>query len=401
MAYWSSNYWQANYWQANYWAVANVGASGSYWNTAFWNTNFWHPNFWAGDLNVIQINVPAVATRVLSPQTPAIDISLTVSPPTATRTLTGLTADAANDVTVSATLETLTLTGINTTADPGEYYEGDVNITLLASSAFSWTDGVPCTLATKTLSGINPAVTGGTGDVSVQVTSTPAKTLTPFVSTATNPVVVQPLTPSLTLTEFNVTTGFGTLVNAQAATRTLTPRQTNVTGTNADLNEFEATTGTLSLVANNPGVVGDSVAQARGGHFIPGLAGISAGKRRDVDEVRREAKKAARKTVRRVLKDDTDKPVQRVSRKKKDQIVEETAEALRDIVVGDVTAIDRAAMVLANEQLTERRQALREDKPFVPDSDEELTAIAMALFESEDEQLERLARSIFAASGPV
>ena len=395
--HWFANHWFANHWFANHWP--EPGEQYGHWFEQHWLNQHWFANHWfkAAQSGLV-INVPAAATRVLSAQVPSIDISLEVRPGTAQRTLTPLQAAAANNVTVTNTLATRKLTGININADPGEYYEGDINFVLLASSAFSWTDGIPATTGSKTLTSINPAVTGGTGDVAVQITSTPAKTLTPFVSTARNPVVIRPLTPAKTLTEFNVTTGFGTLVNAQVASKTVTPRQTNVIATGADINEIEATRGTLSLASNNPTVI--SLTKKPGGHFIPGLAGISAGKR-NVDEAERAAKKAARETVRKVLKDDTDQPVQRVSRARKDRIVAETANALREIVVGDVTAIDRAAMVLADEQLAERRQALREDKPFVPDSDEELAAIAMALFESEDEQLERLARSIFAASGPV
>ena len=265
MAYWHANYWQANYWQANYWAVANVGASGNYWSTTYWNSNYWNPNYWAGDVNVIDINVPAAGTRVLSAQVPSIDISLEVRPGTAQRTLTPLQAAAANNVTVTNTLATRKLTGININADPGEYYEGDINFVLLASSAFSWTDGIPATTGSKTLTSINPAVTGGTGDVAVQITSTPAKTLTPFVTTARNPVVVRPLTPAKTLAKFNVTTGFGTLVNADIGSKTLTPRQTNVIATGADINEIDITIASKVLGALDPSVTAGTAARRKGG----------------------------------------------------------------------------------------------------------------------------------------
>ena len=263
---WGAGYWHAGYWNDSYWGeyVAPT-VDGQYWHANYWHANYWADGYWSTASNTQVIAQTAAAQLTKTAYVVDVDITYVANVPTQAMTLTPFAADAANDVTVEVTLATKTLTAIDTTQDAGEYYAGDISFTTFTASTFEFTDTVLATTATKTLTGISPLVSGNTGDSLVSVTSTPAKTLTSYNAQAVNPVVVQPGTASLTLTEYNVSTGFGTLANATVATKTLTPRQTNLTGTNADINEMDATLATMTLTAYNPELEVPSLIRSKGG----------------------------------------------------------------------------------------------------------------------------------------
>jgi len=254
--YWHANYWHANHWHTDYWGeYVIVVSDGDYWGNTYWHTNYWHSGYWALlDENQITIEQPNAAEMTLTPYVVGIDISLELVPPTATMTLAGFTADVANDITVLATAPSMTLTAINTSFDSGETYVGDISYTVYVSSNFDFTDGMNCTTPGLTLTAISPGITVETGDVLVSVTSTPAMTLSALPTSTTNTVRVDANTPTMTLTGYNVVTGFGTVASATAPGLTMSTLQTNVTGTNADLNEFEATKPALTLAAFNPNI---------------------------------------------------------------------------------------------------------------------------------------------------
>ena len=377
--YWSNNYWNSNYWNANYWGNPVV-VTPVYWHPNYWGANYWNANYWANDPGTTQnINQTAAPQMTMTAQVSAVDISLFVSPNSPTMTMTGQQAAVANSVAITPTVPTMTMTGIDTSADTGEYYVADVNFTVFMSSNVMWTDTINATAPTMTMTA-NPTNVEEGGSQTIGVTSTPTMTLSPLVTGIDYPIVVTPLTPQMTMTAQNVTTGFGTLVNAQAGSMTMTPIQASVVGVNADINEIDATIDTMMMSGLNATVIGSSTAAQAGGHFIPGLAGITSGKKRPW-EAKKKAKRVVESIVREELEDDT-KPVKRVSRKRKQRIIERSAKELGDILAGDAFAVEKAAATLSKEVLEERRENLPKEGPR-PLTDSELEGIALELLNAE------------------
>jgi len=388
--YYHANYWHANYWHSNYWGV-NVPAStdGDYWHTGYWHGDYWHGNFWAnGGTSTLIVSQRRAQELVLTPFVLDVVTTLVVIPSTATRTLAGFAATVANSVTVTATTPTLTLTAIATTKDSGEFYEGDISFAVYASSAFDYTDVVGASLATLNLTGISPGVSVETGDVIVQVTSTPAMTLSALPTQTANPVVVSPITPSMTLTEFNVTTGFGTLVAAGVASRTLSTLQTNVTGVNADINEFAATRATMFLAVNNPEVISVEEEATVGGHFLPGLVGVRAGRKRTPKRVLEELEEIVEEVTAEILQEASKKPIRRVSKARRSDILKQATErALSErVIIGEIEAVEKAVRSVTRRKLKQRRRAIQngvfkkqsDELARIQDEEDALAAIVLA-----------------------
>jgi hypothetical protein len=264
--YWGANHWNANYWHANHWGEPVNPVQGTFWNANYWHVNHWQTNYWADASDTLTISQTSTPQLLFTTPQASVTLEYFAFPGTPNLPLATFQADAANDITVEATLATLALTGINTTFDSGTSYVGDISFTVFASSTFGWTDTVDVTLSTLPLVAINAGVEEGNSQL-ISVTSTPALTLSPFPTATANTVRVDTNTPGLAIAKFNVTTGFGTVVEGTAPNVPINTAQTNVFGTNADFQEFDATLSTLALTAYNADVVGVSIATGvrRGG----------------------------------------------------------------------------------------------------------------------------------------
>ena len=126
---------------------------------------------------------------------------------------------------------------------------------------------------------------------------------------------------------------------------------------------------------------------AGGGHFLPGLAGVRAGKRKP-QRALEVAEKVLDEVVAEVL-DTPKKPVERVSRRMKSRIIEIATQRLLSerVLIGEIDAIDRAAAKLAKLAI-KRRIEIR--KQPIPDNDQELAAMMFRLLNEHDAQDDEL-----------
>ena len=135
----------------------------------------------------------------------------------------------------------------------------------------------------------------------------------------------------------------------------------------------EPPTGSLTITGHSPKVIGGEVKAdpPSGGHFIPGLAGVRAGKKRPW-EAKREAEAVIEDVIREVLEDDT-KPIKRVSRKRKSRIIELATDEIQrqSILLGDLYALERAVALLSKALLKRRLDTLPTEGPrplIIPDT---------------------------------
>ena len=267
MSYWGSGYWHANYWHADFWGEYVDPAQGEYWHTNYWHANYWATGYWVEGSGVTtNVNQTSAPQMTMIEQRHSLDITAEINTTTPTMTLSGLQAAASNDVTVSqVSTPTMTLTGINASSDTGTYYVADINVAVFMSSAFTFTESVVVAAPTTMTMTANQAAVQVGDAVTVGITSTPTMTMTAQNAQATNHVVVMPVTPSMTMSSLNVQTGFGTIAEATAPSMTMTTLQTNVTGTNADLNEMDATFDTMMMSGLNVEVVAATASRRKGG----------------------------------------------------------------------------------------------------------------------------------------
>ena len=370
--YWSSGYWHPNYWDATYWANPVI-ITPVYWHPNYWGSTYWHPNYWANEAtNTTTVSQSAAGTRTLAAFVPNVVIDTDIFPATATRTLSAFDPTTSADNTFTATTGSLTLAGINAQPDLAGYQEGSIDLSVYASSLFSFTEGANATLGTLNLTG-NDAGIAVQSDVIVTVATTEALSLTALATSTSNPIVVQPGTAERSLSAYNAQTGIGTALTAGVGQRSLTGVQASVTGVNFDVGEVFARTGSRSLTGLSPDIAYDTV--SRGGHFIPGLAGIRAGKKRKKSV--REAARIVAETVSEVLEDEKrEKPIQRVSRQRKAEIIDRSAEAFarENVFVGELAALERAAARMTTVALERRRKGMRDT-----DDDLILAAVSMML----------------------
>jgi len=133
------------------------------------------------------------------------------------------------------------------------------------------------------------------------------------------------------------------------------------------------------------------VIPAGGGHFLPGLAGVRAGKRKP-QQALQAAEKVLDEVVAEVL-DTPERPVERVSRRMKSQIIEIATQRLLSerVLIGEVDAIDRAAAKLAKLAVKRRIEA-RKFVPVVvpiipeiiPDTDQAIATLAFQILNQPD-----------------
>jgi len=224
--YWSAKYWGTNYWGADYWTENATGTPGDHWNPKYWGANYWGANYWAiGDPGAIFQNV--AGQRTLSAFNAVLETGPIIQATTPTLSLSALVTDTANDVSFTATLPTRTLTAQNHVVDNIGYQLGDISFTVFASSGITWTDTVSATAPSRTLTAPFHAVNTG-ANVTVNVQSTPVRTLSALPHSVANTVSISLTTPVKQLTALNVTTGIGTVLRASAPVRTLTARQPNL-----------------------------------------------------------------------------------------------------------------------------------------------------------------------------
>ena len=138
---------------------------------------------------------------------------------------------------------------------------------------------------------------------------------------------------------------------------------------------------------------------AGGGHFLPGLAGVRAGKRKP-----REALEAAEQVLDEVVAqvlDKPEKPVERVSRRMKSQIIEIATQRLLSerVLIGEIDAIDRAAANLAKLAIKRRIEARKLQlvptvvpilPQIIPDNEQELASFMFNLLNQPDPDREAL-----------
>lgn len=137
---------------------------------------------------------------------------------------------------------------------------------------------------------------------------------------------------------------------------------------------------------------------AAGGHFIPGLAGVRAGKRKP-QRALEVAEKVLDEVVSEVL-DTPEKPVERVSRRLKSRIIEIATQRLLSerVLIGEVDAIDRAAARLAKFAV-KRRIAARKLQlvpevvpiiPVIPDDDQDIASLMFRLLDQPEPERDEL-----------
>jgi len=132
------------------------------------------------------------------------------------------------------------------------------------------------------------------------------------------------------------------------------------------------------------GITNEDVATG-GGHFIPGLAGVRAGRRKP-EKALDVAETILDEIVAEVL-DTPKKPVERVSRRLKSRIIEIATQRLLDerVLIGEINAIDRAAVSLAKLAI-KRRIETRKLPEIIPDNDQDIAAMMFRLLNEDDPQ---------------
>lgn len=156
----------------------------------------------------------------------------------------------------------------------------------------------------------------------------------------------------------------------------------------------------LGLYGGSRGLYGDFSGKAvtGGGHFLPGLAGVRAGKRKP-----RQALEVAEQVLDEVVVqvlDTPEKPIQRVSRRLKSQIIEIATQRLltERVLIGEIDAIDRAAARLAKLAIKRRIEARKLQLvpqiipiiSVIPDDDQEIASFMFRLLNQADPEREEL-----------
>lgn len=106
---------------------------------------------------------------------------------------------------------------------------------------------------------------------------------------------------------------------------------------------------------------------SRGGHFLPGMVGVRAGRIEKRKEAEEALEEIVEDTVSEVLEESPKlekprrKPLKRVSEQRRRRIIQSAAQqALQDrILIGELQAVERGIEALVNRQLEARREALR------------------------------------------
>ncbi len=139
-----------------------------------------------------------------------------------------------------------------------------------------------------------------------------------------------------------------------------------------------------------------------GGHFLPGLAGVRAGKRKP-QRALEVAEQVLDEVVAEVL-DTPERPVERVSRRMKSRIIEIATQRLLSerVLIGEVDAIDRAAAKLAKFAVKRRIEARKAFTPVVvpivpeiiPDTDQEIASFMFRLLTEPDPERDRVLAEI-------
>ena len=182
---------------------------------------------------------------------------------------------------------------------------------------------------------------------------------------------------SLTFTGTGTLTGTGDLSGTAPVTFTATGTLTNAsdgaisgsssltfTGTGT-LTGTGALSGASDLTFTATGTLTDaSTAAASGGHFIPGLAGIRAGRKRIPQAAVEAVEAEIDEAIAEVLEDEKrpNEPIQRVSRRRKYEIIELAASRIIEngFVLGEIKAVERAVDILARDRLAARRQRIEQ-----------------------------------------
>lgn len=128
-------------------------------------------------------------------------------------------------------------------------------------------------------------------------------------------------------------------------------------------------------------VTADATVSA-GGHFMPGLAGVRAGRRRSTEAAREAVEEIIDEAIAEVLEDE--KPpearIQRVSRRRRSEIIDLAARQITETgaLLGEVRAIARVVDILSRDRIAARRERLQADLEARQAAETEAAALAEA-----------------------
>lgn len=254
-----------------------------------------------------------------------------------------------------------------------------------------------------TVSSIANVLFGNEGMPTLEEFSASADAVVRHIATGTPATEEIDVVSIASVTPPNVKTAIGTARIAEITAASVVNRSYSVTGS-PQISQIEA-----------EGTVNEDVDTVTGGHFIPGLAGVRAGKKRPW-EAKEQAEEVIEDVIREVLEDDT-KPIKRVSRKRKSRIIELATQEIQrqDVLRGDLYALEKAVADLSKILLQRRLATLPEEGPrplIIPEtplvlpepSEQELASLAFKVLANEFPDIDpkeiALAESMLTANDP-
>ena len=235
--YFAKGYFKEDYWNDNFWAPTG-SQGGRYWNQFVWNDNYWNQNYWKTP-NVGDVFQNEAAELDLTPYNPTVSIGLNVEPDTEALPLVAFQADANLDIDPPLTVEALSLTSYAASVVIGGYQASDIDLRFVPDSGITVTYGVVTDLEALNLAPMvhTVEVEGGV-NVAASVASL---SLNVLQHNARLDIAVEPLPPSLTLTDYDVTAGIGTQVPVTLGALTLSEPTHTIEGTEGLADAFPDT----------------------------------------------------------------------------------------------------------------------------------------------------------------